>query len=80
MFTFTLDLAAVNATTILKYNKTNYDRTRRVFLRYSAASLMIPYIKKKAKAKNLKSVTISTINVLLSCHEVVLSDIKNNEN
>ena len=64
VFTFILDLPAVNARTILKYNKTNYDDTRRVFLRNWATSLIIPYIKKRKK--NLKSVTISTINDVLA--------------
>ena len=71
--TFTLDLAAVNARATLEYNKVNHDDTRRVFLR----KLMILYIKKRAKVKNLKSVTISTLsNVLVSCTEVVLPDIE----
>ena len=44
------------------------------------ATLLIPYVKKREKVKNLKSVTISTINdVLASCGKVVLPDIKNNE-
>ena len=79
VLTFILDLAAVNARTIPKYNKANYDETR-VFLRISATSLMIPYIKKRAKVNKLKSVTISTINdALASCGEVALPDIENNE-
>ena len=79
VLTFILDLAAVNARTILKYNQANYD-TRRVFLRNLATSLMIPYTTKRAKVQNLKSVTVSTMNdVLAACGEDVLPDIENNE-
>ena len=45
MFTFILDLAAVNARAILKYNQANYDDTRRIFSQNLAISLMILYIK-----------------------------------
>ena len=61
-FTFTFDLAAVNARTILKYNKENYIDSRRDFLKNLATYLMILYIKNRAKVANLKSVTISAIN------------------
>ena len=41
---------------------------------------MIPYTTKRAKVKNFKSVTVSTMNdVLASCGEDVLPDIENNE-
>ena len=62
VFTFILGAAAVNERTILKYNKANYDNTRRVFQRNLATSLIISYIKQKKKVKNLKSMPISTIN------------------
>ena len=79
VLTFILDLAAVNARTILKYNKANYDETR-VFLRISATSLIIPYIKKRAKVNKVKPVAISTINdTFASCGEVLLPDIENDE-
>ena len=45
MFTFILELAAVNARAILKYNKANYDDTRRIFSQNFVISLMILYIK-----------------------------------
>ena len=41
---------------------------------------MVLYIKKSAKVKNLKSVTISIINdVLTCCGEVVIRDGENNQ-
>ena len=61
-FTFIFDLAAVNARTILKYNKENYIDSRRDFLKNLATYLTILYIKNRAKVANLKSVTISAIN------------------
>ena len=45
MFTFILDLAAVNARAILKYNKANHGDTRRIFSQNLAISLMILYLK-----------------------------------
>ena len=44
MFTF-IFLAAVNARTLLKYNKENYIDSRRDFLKNLATYLSIPYIK-----------------------------------
>ena len=80
MFTFIVDLAAVNATTILKYIRANYDDAKRAFLQNLSKWLMIPYIKEMPKVKNLISVTISTINhVLAPWSEVALPDIKKNE-
>ena len=61
-FTFIFDLAAVNARTILKYNKENYIDSRLDFLKNLATYLTILYIKNRAKVANLKSVTISAIN------------------
>ena len=54
VFTFILELAVVNVRAILKYNKANYDDTRRIFSQNLA--LMILYIKLRIKVKNLKSV------------------------
>ena len=71
MFKFIVDLVPVNATTILKYNKANYDGARKVFLRNLSMWLMIPYIKEAPKVKNLISEKISAINdVLATCSEV----------
>ena len=79
-FAFILDLAAVNARTILKYNKENYIDSRRNFLKHLAAYLTIPYIKNRAKVTNSKSVTISAINdVLESCGVSVLRDDPENQ-
>ena len=73
VFTFILDLAAVNARTILKYNKENYIDSRQDFLKNLAAYLTVPYINNRAKVTNMKSVTISAINdVLESCGVSVL--------
>ena len=75
VFTFILDLAAVNAITILNYNKENYIDSRREFLKNLATYLRIPYIKNRAKVTNLKSVTISAINNALESFGVsVLRD------
>ena len=75
VFTFILDLAAVNARTILKYNKENYIDSRRDFLKNLAAYLTVPYKNYRAKVTNMKSVTISAINnVLESCGVSVLRD------
>lgn len=52
VFTFIADLAVVNATTILKYNRANYNDARRVFLQNLSRRLMIPYIKEMPKVKN----------------------------
>ena len=49
VFTFILDLAAVNARTILKYNKENYIDSRGDFLKNLAIYLTIPYIKNREK-------------------------------
>ena len=54
VFTFILELAVVNVRAILKYNKANYDDTRRIFSQNLV--LMILYIKLRIKVKNLKSV------------------------
>ena len=54
VFTFILELAVINVRAILKYNKANYDDTRRIFSQNLA--LMILYIKLRIKVKNLKSV------------------------
>ena len=56
VFTFILELAVINVRAILKYNKANYDDTRRIFSQNLAISLMILYIKLRIKVKNLKSV------------------------
>ena len=75
VFRFILDLAVVNARTILKHNKENYINSRRDFLKNLATYLTISYIKNRAKVTNLKSVTISAINnVLESCDVSVLRD------
>ena len=42
VFTFILDLAAVNARTILKYNKENYIDSRRDFLKNLAIWQRLP--------------------------------------
>ena len=65
VFTFILDLGAVNATTILKYNKENYIDSRRDFSKNLATYLTIPYIKNKAKITSLYSVMISAIHDVL---------------
>ena len=80
VFTFILDLAAVNTRTILKYNKENYTDSRRDFLKKLATYLMIPYITNRVNVTNLKSVTISAINVVLkSCGVSVLRDDPENQ-
>ena len=49
-------------------------------LRNLARSLMILYIKETANVKNLKSGAISiTYGALMSCGEIILPDIENNE-
>ena len=80
VFTFILDLAAVNARTILKYNKKNYIHSRRDFLENLPTYLIIPYGKTRTKVTNLKSVAISPINdVLESCSVSVLRDDPENQ-
>ena len=55
----------------------NDDNTRRVFWQNLETSLMIQYLKKRAKVKNLKSVIVSKINdVLVSSSEVVYQILK----
>ena len=76
VFTFVLDLAAVNAITILKYNKENYIN----FLKNLGDYLTISYIKDRAKVTNLKLVTISAINdVLEFCGVSILRDDSENQ-
>ena len=77
---FILDLAAVNARTILKDNNENYIDSRQDFSKYLATYLTILYIKNRAKVTNLKSVTISTINEALKSSDVsVLRDDPDNQ-
>ena len=77
---FILDLAAVNARTILKDNNENYIDSRQDFSKNLATYLTILYIKNRAKVTNLKSVTISAINeALKSCDVTVLRDDPDNQ-
>ena len=50
VFTFILDLPAVNERAILKYNKENYIDSRGDFLKNLATYLTIPYIKNREKS------------------------------
>ena len=80
VFTFILDLAAVNPKTILKYNKKNYFDSRQNFSKNLATYLTNPYIKSRAKVANLKSLATSAINhVLESCGVSVLRDDQENQ-
>ena len=80
MWSLHLNLAAVNARTILIYNKKNYIDSRRDFLKNLATYLTIPCIKNRANVTNLISVTISGINdVLESCGVSVLQDDPENQ-
>ena len=54
VFTFILDLAALNARIILKYKKKSYVDSRPDFLKNLATFLTISYIKNRAKVTNLK--------------------------
>ena len=54
VFTFNLDLAALNARILLKYNKESYIDWRPDFLKNLATYLTISYIKNRAKVTNLK--------------------------
>lgn len=65
VFVFILDLAAVNAITILKYNKENYINSKRDFLKNVATYFKISYIKNRVQIINLQLATISAINDVL---------------
>ena len=69
LFTFTLDLATVNARVIVKYNKKDYSNSRKIFLRNLAAFLTMPFTTTMERFP-LKTVTHRVINdILESCNE-----------
>ena len=77
---FILDIAAVNARTILKDNNENYIDSRQDFQKNLATYLTILYIKNRPKVTNLKSVTISAIKEALKSSNVsVLRDDPDNQ-
>lgn len=74
LFTFTLDLATVNAKVIVKYNKKDYSHSRKIFLRNLAAFLMS--FTTTIERFPLKSVTHRVINdILESCNENITADL-----
>lgn len=79
VFTFILDLAAVNTRAILKYNKENYSDSRWDLLRKLATSLTILFIKNRAQL-SLNLVTLLAINnVSQSCGKSETTDIEEHE-
>ena len=75
MFTFTLDLATVNAKVIVIYNKKDYSHSRKIFLRNLAAFLTMSFTTTIERFP-LKSVTHRVINdILESCNENITADL-----
>ena len=75
MFTFTLDLATVNAKVIVKYNKKDYSHSRKIFLRNLAVFLTMSFTTTIERFP-LKSVTHRVINdILESCNENIKADL-----
>ena len=73
MFTFILNLVAVNATTIMKHNVNNFGNSRRTFLRNFTTSLALPHLKNRTKF------LLREINEIPSCYENITIDIERYE-
>ena len=69
IFSFVVDLAVVNGSTILKYNMGNNAPSRRDFLRKLCFQLCLPWVNDRLKAPNLHASTVSAIKSVLELKE-----------